>query len=106
MNRVVGATEARVHFGELMRTVVEQNQVVIVERDGKPQVAVLSVAAYERLRAAAQTQDAATALQRALAVGARIGAQRDRAPMPDIVELIRTMRKERDDQLSDTLGLR
>jgi prevent-host-death family protein len=50
MERVIGAAEARVHFGELMRQVTEKEQTVVVERDGTPQVVVLSVAAYERLR--------------------------------------------------------
>ncbi len=46
----MSATEARVHFGELMRRVVEGQEPVIVERGGKPKVVVLSVAEYERLR--------------------------------------------------------
>jgi prevent-host-death family protein len=42
MERVVGATEARIRFGELMRRVAEQKTCVIVERGGKPWVVVLT----------------------------------------------------------------
>jgi prevent-host-death family protein len=50
MERIVTATEARVRFGELMQRVVRTQQPVIVERGGKPQVVVLSIPQYERLR--------------------------------------------------------
>jgi prevent-host-death family protein len=50
MERVVSATEARIHFGELMREAVESDEAIIVERGGRPQVVVLSVEEYERLR--------------------------------------------------------
>jgi prevent-host-death family protein len=65
METVIGATEARIHFGELMRQVIEKDQAVVVERDGKPQVVVMSVAAYERLRATAGRARWQDALERA-----------------------------------------
>lgn len=46
------STEARVHFGELMRRVVEQGETVIVTHRGTPKVAFVSVAEYERLTGA------------------------------------------------------
>ena len=49
MEQVISATEARIHFGELMRRVVEEQNPVIVERSGKPHVVVLPVAEYRRL---------------------------------------------------------
>jgi prevent-host-death family protein len=48
--RTISATEARTHLGELMRRVVEEGETVIVEHRGKPAMAVVSVAEYERLR--------------------------------------------------------
>jgi prevent-host-death family protein len=54
MTRTVSATEARVHFGELMRAVVERGDTVVVERSGAPKVVVLSVQEYERLLGASQ----------------------------------------------------
>lgn len=50
MPRVMSATQARMHFGDVMRQVVEDGETVIVERAGKPQVAVISLADLERLR--------------------------------------------------------
>jgi len=50
MPRTMSATQARMHFGDVMRRVVENGETVIVERAGKPQVAVISLADYERLR--------------------------------------------------------
>jgi prevent-host-death family protein len=43
MTRVVSATEARIHFGELMRQAVENHETTIVERGGKSHVVVMSV---------------------------------------------------------------
>ena len=36
MSTVVSATEARVHFGELLRRVAEGRETVFVERGGQP----------------------------------------------------------------------
>ena len=47
----MSATEARRHFGELLRRVIEDRTPVIVERGGKPQVVFVSLSEYERLRA-------------------------------------------------------
>ncbi len=52
MERVVSATEARVHFGALMRQVIESGEPIFVERAGRREVVVLSAGDYERLRAA------------------------------------------------------
>jgi prevent-host-death family protein len=106
MERVIGATEARVHFGELMRQVTEKEQTVVVERDGKPQVVVLAVAAYERLRAAAGRASWEDALERAAEVSARIAARRGGQPLPAAAEMLRETREARHDQLDSALGLR
>lgn len=104
MERVVSATEARIRFGELMRWVVESQKPVIVERGGKPHVVVLSVAKYERLKAAHESDSWREALARAIQVGAKIRARRGGQPLtPPPEEIIRQMREERDEQL---LGLR
>jgi prevent-host-death family protein len=105
METVIGATEARIHFGELMRHVTEKDQAVVVERDGRPQVVVLSVAAYERLRASAGQQGWQNALERAAAVAARIAARRGGQPLPPADEMVREARETRDDQLDGALGL-
>jgi len=100
MEQVVSATEARVHFGEIMRRVVETNTPVVVERDGKPQVVVLSVQTYERLRNGTQAQDWRVLLKQC---HERIRSELDGRSLPPPEETIRQMREERDAQL---LGLR
>ena len=52
MSQVMSATQVRMHFGEVMRRVASEGEPVIVERGGKPQVAVISLADYERLQEA------------------------------------------------------
>jgi prevent-host-death family protein len=99
MGRVITATEARIHFGELMREVVENQQPVIVERGGKPQVVVLSISEYENLLAGqAQREDWRTLLAQA---HERIRADLGDRKLPPPEDIIREMREERDAQLMD-----
>jgi prevent-host-death family protein len=46
----MSATEARVHFGEVLRRVTEDQEVVIVERGGTPSAAVIPIRELERLQ--------------------------------------------------------
>ena len=101
MTRVLSATEARTHFGALMREVVERQEPVIVQSGGKPQVVVISVAEYERLLAEQrEPEDWWALVQRARRLARSELGDRE-LPSPD--EIIREMREERDEQL---LGLR
>jgi len=102
MERTISATEARVHFGELLRRVVEEGQPIIVERGGKPQVVVLPLAEYKRLRASTKEKQR-DALEELLRLGAQIRARRGGQLLTPPEEIIREMREERDEQL---LGLR
>ncbi len=101
MTRTMSATEARVHFGELMRRVVEGQEPVIVERGGKPQVVVLSVAEYERLRGEKTEPD--DWWDRAKRSRERVAQELNGRPFPDITELIHDMREERDAQILGNL---
>ena len=97
MKRVVTAAEARIRFGELIRRVAENRETVIVERGGKPQAVVLSVAEYERLLEGQQAQNewktlVASAREQ---IRAELG---DRKLMPP-EDVIAKMRKERDSAL-------
>jgi prevent-host-death family protein len=98
MERTISATDARIHFGELMRRVVENQESVIVERSGEPHVVVISVDAYERLLAAQEEQEDWRALvtQARAQAGADLG---DRELTPP-EEVVRQIREERDEQLS------
>lgn len=99
IKRVVSATEARIHFGELLRHVVDSGEVVIVQRDGKPQVAVLPVEEYERLKESQPGSDWRQTMQKALDLADRIRSGRGGRPLPPPEEVIRKMREERDEQL-------
>jgi len=50
MPKTMTATQARTQFGDVMRQIVENGEPIIVERAGKPQVAIISLADFERLR--------------------------------------------------------
>ena len=50
MPKTMTATQARTHFGDVMRQIVENGEPIIVERAGKPQVAMISLADLKRLR--------------------------------------------------------
>ena len=97
MDRVVSATEARIHFGEVMRQVVKTGEPVVVERGGKPHVVVVSVAEYERLLAGDDQRD----LWRELVDGARdrVKGELDDRPLPPPEEMLRRIREERDARL-------
>jgi prevent-host-death family protein len=92
------ATEARVHFGELMRRVVAEQTPIVVERGGKPQVVVLSIEEYKRLRAGQRQADWEELVDEARAL-VRADLKGRRLPPAD--EIIRAMREERDAQLLD-----
>jgi prevent-host-death family protein len=95
MERVMSATEARIHFGELMRQVVEKGETVIVERGGKAHVVILSIDEYERLVKGRQGEDWQELVARARAqIEADLGGEA--LPAPE--EILRQVREERDAQ--------
>jgi len=63
MVQTISATEARIHFGEVMRKA--QNETILVVRDGKPEVIILSKKAYDELNAASQSSNWRMILQAA-----------------------------------------
>lgn len=48
--RAISATEARVHFGEVIKRAYVGQEAVVVEKDGIPVVVILSFPYYEQLR--------------------------------------------------------
>lgn len=97
MERKVTATEARTHFGELMQSVINDQNPVIVEKSGKPQVVILSVDHYQKLQ-----QDKSNRwLSQLEDTHALIEQELDGKALPDAAEIIRQMREDRDEQLLD-----
>jgi len=100
MERTMSATEARIHFGEVLRQVSELGQTIIVERDGEPRVAVISVVDYRKFRGAAG-MSRREALDRLEALSERIHARRQGQPLTPADEIIREIREERDAQFDN-----
>jgi prevent-host-death family protein len=96
MERRMTATEARIHFGEVMRRVVEQGEQVIVERDGRPQIVLLSIAEFERLKESRPREDWRQLVQQSRR---QIQSELNGRDLPAPEEIIRQMREERDEQL-------
>ncbi len=98
----ISATEARIHFGELIRKVKEERQPYIVERDGQPFVVLLAVEEYEQLQQ--RKPGWREALEQARQLREEIAARRGGAPLPDPAEIIREMREERTRQIMEAVG--
>ena len=101
LTRVISATEARVHFGALLRRVTENDETVVVERGGKPRVAGRSLDEYERLRGAKEPE--ADWWELAERSRQLIHEHRGGRPLPDVDQVIHEMREERDAQILDSL---
>jgi prevent-host-death family protein len=50
MERIMGVTEARSRFGEIVDKVQYQGDTVVLEKNGKPAVALISFALFEQFR--------------------------------------------------------
>ncbi|MFO7681482.1 MAG: type II toxin-antitoxin system Phd/YefM family antitoxin [Chloroflexota bacterium] len=102
MENVISATEARIHFGELMRQVIENGAPIVVEKAGKPQVVVLSVAEYERLQMSSETENPDRIFEDILAFADRIQVRKS-GSMPVPEDMVRQGREIRDEQLLNNL---
>jgi prevent-host-death family protein len=91
MEKRMSATEARVHFDEVIRHVVEAEEPVIVERAGKPEAVIIALAEYRRLQGL-DPDDWRAQLDE---VHALIRKERGDQPLnPSPEEIIREMRDE------------
>jgi prevent-host-death family protein len=97
MSQKMSATEARVHFGELMRQAVESHEPIIIERGGEPHIVVLSIAEYKRLkRAQQQHADWKSLVDRARK---QIRTDLGDRELPPPEEILQQLREERDAKL-------
>lgn len=53
----IPATEARIHFGELLKRVYKNGEHLTIEKDGLPVATLLSHAEYEQLRRSAALRE-------------------------------------------------
>lgn len=91
MPKTMSATEARVHFGALLRSVVEDGETIFVERTGTPQAVIISIDEYRQLKTGreAEIPEWRRLLDEAHALTRQGG---DRPLVPSPAELIRAMR--------------
>lgn len=106
----VSATEARVHFGEIYRRVTENDEMIVVERNGRPGAVIISIDAYEALTVPeadigmAPEGDLPDWYLHMVNVASEFRAAHKGEPTTDGVELIHASREERDAELSNRLS--
>lgn len=99
--RTISATEARVHFGELLDSVVRNKDIVWVQRAGVPQAVVVPVEVWKRHQ---EKEDPWTAAARRMEAHWEYMRQQREAGLIkdvdiDVEEIIRKGREDRDEQL-------
>lgn len=98
MSQTISATQARIHFGEVMRRA--RTEPVTVERGGKPEVVVISKKEYDRLAVAAPKPDWRKMVEETHAL---IRAELKGRTLSPPEEMLRQAREERDEQLLNSL---
>ena len=102
--RTVSATEARVHFGELLDSVVQNLDVVYVARGGHLEVAIVAIEEWKRRTRTNPWDGFMDEMEQHWAFMEE-ERKAGRAKDFDAAELIRAGRVERDEQLfGDLLG--
>jgi prevent-host-death family protein len=97
MQVTVSATEARVHFGELMQDAVQHQQPIVVEKAGKPQVVIIAYDRYQQL-VREENEDWRALLARG---HANVNSFRIGRELPSPVEMVAEGRRARDEELTD-----
>jgi len=93
MYQVFSATQARIHFGELI--LKAQSEPIMVERNGKVEVVILSKVDYDELKSAAKLSGWRTLLQEAHQL---IRNETSNYPLPSPEEILYQIREEHDEQ--------
>jgi prevent-host-death family protein len=95
--RRMTATEARIHFGEVLRHARTTGNAVIVERDGSEEVAIIPITEYRRLHTAKATKEAL--LEQMERTHALIRSELGDRTLTPVSEIIDEMRAERDAEI-------
>jgi prevent-host-death family protein len=98
--KTITATDARVHFGEVLQRVIQNNEAIQVERSGKPVAVIVPLEQYERLASRGVEHDWKARVQQ---VRAKIQAELGDQELIPAEEIINQAREERSEQ---QLGLR
>ncbi|MFH1176343.1 MAG: type II toxin-antitoxin system Phd/YefM family antitoxin [Acidobacteriota bacterium] len=103
MDRAVSATEARVHFGEMLDEVERSDGPIVISRAGRPVAVVLSFDSYQWLAERQRSATMTRALEEAVAVRELTATEYGATSGLSIDEALAAERRERDDSTS---GLR
>jgi prevent-host-death family protein len=103
MTRTISATDARVHFGEVLRGVSEERATYYVERSGTPVAVVIPVDEYETLRQQQGESVRPAWLDHVIRVGQQLAKERAGKPPINWEKIIDEGREERDAQLLEGL---
>lgn len=87
MARTVSATAAKNGLGALIESIGSGEGEVIVENRGEPVVAIISIAAYEDLKKIRLDERRKNALEKLLAVQARVRAKNPDLTKEDVAQL-------------------
>ncbi|MGE3796479.1 MAG: type II toxin-antitoxin system Phd/YefM family antitoxin [Thermomicrobiales bacterium] len=100
MEKRLSATEARVHFGEVLKRVAEDGSTYVIERAGKPQAVIISDMEYRRL-----TQNASPRrlMEKLAGLQEVLGSEAEERARFDWEELIREEREKRAQQIEDAV---
>lgn len=105
MVKTISATEARIHLGDVLDQVEHAGSRIIIERGGKPAAMLISLSDGKKLNG--EHYDPEELIERARlnreAFAEWRAVQQPGQPFPDIAEMIREMREERDEQLLKNL---
>jgi prevent-host-death family protein len=97
MQVTVSATEARVHFGEIMQDAVRCQQPIVVEKAGKPQVVILAYDLYRQLVGGAEEDwRMLLTMGHAMVKHDLLGRE-----LPSAQDMIDAAREARDEELAD-----
>ena len=102
MAHTISATEAQAEFDELMELIVENDDTVVVEQDGVPRLVFMSVTAYRQFSSKASWESWEAQLAE---LHHELRPMLGDSELPSSVEIIQTMREERDEQLLQRLRL-
>lgn len=106
MEHIVTVVEAKKHFSDLMARVAYTGERVVVERRGKPMIVWISYEELQRFEQlehqdSRQRERRVAALAQAQESRRRIAEERSNAMLPDSLDVLNTLRKDRIDALAD-----
>jgi len=105
METTVNATEAKTHFSKLMKRAAEAGETIIVERSGSPQIVIMGIDEFNRLKSERKHGFKDVSIQRIRCLKRTIHERltKEGKDLPDIADLINELREERDAETRDGL---